>query len=607
MSSTPLLAADNPHSQCCNENTGEGCGLDFSGKTAPGLCQKCTLLNSLDPVSPKYQLAVNYPQCSTCGVAWQRLPYTDQCGPCNKKSMVAAGIINHSVETALQARSNAFNIRTNRPPRQNALAATPAIPTIELNTAALDQFRNVAYNDADCVKVYAEPRLVNKIDASLGTTSRSYPPTTLMQEIKSDLLKGWNIAWLKKHVFPLLLENSELRFHGNQNILENTEYLAVLDFYQVHKTAGNHEAYFTKLPRHAAAMKGRVLALELWVESVDPDDPTPSSKSSKASAAKGSASKKRKSAATAAKENEEVGSKRAKVSTIESSFERLLPGPNPEKSTVIQVKIASISVDAETCTVRISWPTDSETAATNPLKALIADEIFKSGKMKHCYKLSIGEDQYVAKHFFEIGRGQDEVTLDENKTNLAADATRCEMARWFLKRFRDHASTMNVPIAENFEITQVLLVEEVVTPGNYPSPASGVTPEVLESSQDGRIIWLLEPLRNAAVTRYTGTMEHPAGTGQLAHTLSAFVHYAFQHSGGQLIFADIQGSCGRLSTKMMGILIFDIMSHTPEEDSGVGDHGTKGIERWRDQHDCNAFCKRLELEVGDSGDEGDDE
>jgi hypothetical protein len=77
------------------------------------------------------------------------------------------------------------------------------------------------------------------------------------------------------------------------------------------------------------------------------------------------------------------------VSTIESSFERLLPGPNPEKSTVIQVKIASISVDAETCTVRISWPTDSETAATNPLKALIADEIFKSGKMKHCYKVRL--------------------------------------------------------------------------------------------------------------------------------------------------------------------------------------------------------------------------
>lgn len=65
----------------------------------------------------------------------------------------------------------------------------------------------------------------------------------------------------------LYREDSELRFHGNQNILENSQYLPVLDFYQAHKGAGNHEAYFTKMPKHAAAMKGKVLALELWMES----------------------------------------------------------------------------------------------------------------------------------------------------------------------------------------------------------------------------------------------------------------------------------------------------------------------------------------------------
>ena len=78
--------------------------------------------------------------------------------------------------------------------------------------------------------------------------------------------------------------------------------------------------------------------------------------------------------------------------------------------------------------------------------------------------------------------------------------------------------------------------------GERPSPASGVSIEVLEcSAPGGRIIWLLEPLRNAAVTHYTGIMEHPAGTGQLAHTLAAFVHFAFERSGGEIIFADIQG------------------------------------------------------------------
>ncbi|KAJ7693510.1 hypothetical protein B0H14DRAFT_827807 [Mycena olivaceomarginata] len=40
-----------------------------------------------------------------------------------------------------------------------------------------------------------------------------------------------------------------------------------------------------------------------------------------------------------------------------------------------------------------------------------------------------------------------------------------------------------------------------------------------------------------------------------------------------MIFADIQGSCGRLSNKTMRIIIFDLMTHTEEEDSGVRDYG----------------------------------
>lgn len=44
--------------QCCNDSPGEGCGLLFPGKTSAGLCQKCTLLDSLQPNSDKYQQAL---------------------------------------------------------------------------------------------------------------------------------------------------------------------------------------------------------------------------------------------------------------------------------------------------------------------------------------------------------------------------------------------------------------------------------------------------------------------------------------------------------------------------------------------------------------------
>lgn len=53
----------------------------------------------------------------------------------------------------------AFSIRTNRQPKGNSLTATSPQLTVDLNTAALDQFRNVGYNDAYCVKVYTEARL----------------------------------------------------------------------------------------------------------------------------------------------------------------------------------------------------------------------------------------------------------------------------------------------------------------------------------------------------------------------------------------------------------------------------------------------------------------
>ncbi|KAJ7839272.1 hypothetical protein B0H13DRAFT_2366924 [Mycena leptocephala] len=188
-----------------------------------------------------------------------------------------------------------------------------------------------------------------------------------MAQIKGDILKGWNIAWLKKHDYPLRPENAELRFHGNQNILENTEYLPVLDFNQAHKAAGNHEVYFTKMPKHAASMKGKVLALEIWMESAEKSTPGSSSRTVKAAA-----NKKRKSlAGNASKENEEISTKRPR-------------GPDPTKSTEIEIITADISANEQTGYVEVKWPNPSNAEMR---KALIANDIFKSGKMKHCFKV----------------------------------------------------------------------------------------------------------------------------------------------------------------------------------------------------------------------------
>ncbi|KAJ7145432.1 hypothetical protein C8R43DRAFT_1130104 [Mycena crocata] len=222
-----------PPSQCTNDNRGEGCDLIFPGKTSPGLCQRCIFLDSLDPVTEKYQEALAQLQCLICGISWKRLPYTDECGACHSKALTAAGAINHGLKATCHARGQAFIIRTNRQLKPNALASTPPQPTIDLNTTALDQFCNVGYNEADCVKVYAEARLdtTNKVNMRLGQTSRSYPPETYMGEIRDKLLQGWNVTWTKTKTYSICKENTEWRFHGNQNIIKDSEHMAVLDFY----------------------------------------------------------------------------------------------------------------------------------------------------------------------------------------------------------------------------------------------------------------------------------------------------------------------------------------------------------------------------------------
>lgn len=82
-----------------------------------------------------------------------------------------------------------------------------------------------------------------------------------------------------------------------------------------------------------------------------------------------------------------------------------------------------------------------------------------------------------------------------------------------------------------------------------PSPASGTTDEARlleykpldEDSSMPKVCWLLEPLRTTSYTRYTGTLRHPTLRGKLGSSIHAFVHFAFEMSSRDMLFADIQG------------------------------------------------------------------
>ena len=69
-----------------------------------------------------------------------------------------------------------------------------------------------------------------------------------------------------------------------------------------------------------------------------------------------------------------------------------------------------------------------------------------------------------------------------------------------------------------------------------PSIASGLSAFETDSPT-----WLIEPRRTKSVVKFSGTLVHPSRADKVGITLVAFVHFSYEISQKQLVFADIQG------------------------------------------------------------------
>ncbi|KAK7041172.1 kinase-like domain-containing protein, partial [Favolaschia claudopus] len=107
------------------------------------------------------------------------------------------------------------------------------------------------------------------------------------------------------------------------------------------------------------------------------------------------------------------------------------------------------------------------------------------------------------------------------------------------------------------------------------------------------LTWLVEHRRPITVTKYSGTLVHTSIRRDLASlTISAFAHYVFGDSGRRMLFADLQGTPTRVRGGD-GVVLFDLMTHKEEGDSGVGDFGQDGINTFVQDHECNTVCSAL--------------
>ncbi|EDR01742.1 uncharacterized protein LACBIDRAFT_333002 [Laccaria bicolor S238N-H82] len=177
---------------------------------------------------------------------------------------------------------------------------------------------------------------------------------------------------------------------------------------------------------------------------------------------------------------------------LESTFVRTNHTYVAIDASVVQLKKAVTTCNAETGEVKIVWPDNLAACG-----GILGKEIFAHGATKNVYKLSIGSDLYVAKRFFDVGSGR-EVMAEENTANLENELIRLKMVGWFLHKFKALAKEHSVEFSS-------------------------------------------EHCRTKAVRKYSGTLVHPNRQDKLGQTLSVFAHFLYEYSRKELVLADIQG------------------------------------------------------------------
>ncbi|KAJ7934799.1 kinase-like domain-containing protein [Mycena leptocephala] len=190
---------------------------------------------------------------------------------------------------------------------------------------------------------------------------------------------------------------------------------------------------------------------------------------------------------------------------------------------------------------------------------------------------------WVAKRFYDIGAGEGHVEIQENREQLIKEATRLGRTSYLLAQFMAEAKRKGVDIDQASEIS----FEE------YQAACEVQDDSVFDP---GVIIWLFEPRRSSKVAHWSGTNEYPAWhQNKIGSTLNAFAHYVYLFSQESTVLADLQTATA-VNENGDGIqVLFDMMAHTTDGSSGVGDHGQTGIETFLKKHECVTRCANLRL------------
>ncbi|EDR04435.1 uncharacterized protein LACBIDRAFT_330566 [Laccaria bicolor S238N-H82] len=465
----------------CGTDTGDGCGRSFPNKSSPGLCAKCTKLASLTEGSPEYDQWKGFKQCESCGIAWKHLD-TSKCGHCVREWCLTFLLSTHhnTVEVLRAARSHAMDARLRKQPVAQQLHTTAGLTAAKNSMAAM--MENKVFITAQCRIKSASLKDQKNTDPTFGQWGKPWSQGEMAQFYAAPTSGTKKAAGTQPPLFMAL----ELYIDQPKFMIRRRARL-------------NHSTL--RLPSTSVGTSVR-------------------KRSATTTEANDVPLYKRPSTRDAANLQLIVGG------ALESTFVRTNRTYVAIDTSVVQLKKAVTTCNAETGEVEIAWPDNLAACG-----GILGKEIFAHGATKNVYKLSIGSDLYVAKRFFDVGSGR-EVTAEENTANLENELIRLKMVGWFLHKFKALAKEHSVEFSSGIIVSECFLVHEIGT----PSPASS-----LPSFEDDSAVWLVEPRRTKAVRKYSGTLVHPNRQDKLGQTLSAFAHFLYEYSRKELVLADIQG------------------------------------------------------------------
>ncbi|KAG6834916.1 hypothetical protein H0H93_006404 [Arthromyces matolae] len=611
-----------------NDSVCDGCGQSFPLRDGTQLCPKCVKLDTCDRSSSEYKDIMTWPQCSKCGVTRRNMPSATQGRP-----VICAA-------EACQASNNTFDVAEFTPLQQSSATNVPdtfrdrttllrdrlkisnkeqTVTISKLNTAMLTE-RDFRGGNTNEIKIFIgwqvrTSKRPGTVDLTYGGQVKQWRAndfiTVYVSDVTSEILETVNREWVRTHSLPLNMDDCSLRFCNNQNLEDNTSTLTVGQFYDHYSKSPQATMYFDpkRIPttfRHLthSGKKNPLLCLELFlnidhweVRKASLEDQNESTVSKMIHDSTHSVARKRARAPSSAIEQDAENLRRRKSGP--------LTGVPPStfclstraglslvhKQTAVKLKIIRCVFDDTESDCKL-------VVEKQPVSGFILDEPFKSGTMKHAYDLVLSSgERYVAKRFFKLSDEDDLLTLFDNKVSvhdnrvqIEGEIMRLSRCQWFMDIFYQMCHRKaNVAVFQHLSVADAFLAEEV----DGHSVASGE--EGSDSNLDG-VTWLVEPKRSLALTKFSGTLQHRTTNRDLKSlTVYAWAHFVFGYSRESMVVADIQGTPAQVKGKD-GIVLFDIMTHTVNGESGVGDFGIEGMVSFLKDHECHDVCRGLGLD-----------